>query len=69
MNKDVKVFNSWGREISFKAAEVLMDEDLREELHFKLAPCTEQEFFDAYVEAHEQKFGEEWTLAGPYVCY
>ena len=66
---DLKVFNSWGREIDFGVAEVLMDEELREELHFKLAPCTAQEFFDTYADIHEQKFGEVWTLESLNPCY
>ena len=40
-----------------------MDDDIREELHSQLAPCTEQEFFTAYEEAHEKKFRERWFLS------
>lgn len=40
----------------------LMDDDLREELHLELAPCTNQEFVDAYVKRHAEKFGEEFTV-------
>ena len=29
---------------------VYMDDDIREELHNKLAPCTNEEFLKAYVE-------------------
>lgn len=41
----------------------LMDDEIREELHSKLAPCTEQKFFTAYEDAHELKYGEEWELS------
>ena len=40
-----------------------MDDDIREELHDRMAgKCTEQEFLDAYVRAHEEKYGEEFDI-------
>ena len=65
----MKVMNSYGTEIEWNAALALMDDDLREELSADLAPCTEQEFFEAYEKAHEAKFGEEWELAKENPCY
>lgn len=50
-----------GLEVDFDAAVNLMDDEIREQLHSKLAPCSDQDFIDAYVEAHAQKFdGEEF---------
>ena len=63
------VKNSYGVEIEWNTAVNLMDDDLREELSSDLAPCTEQEFFEAYEKAHENKFGEEWELAKENPCY
>ena len=63
------VKNNYGTEIEWNAALALMDDDLREELNADLAPCTEQEFFEAYEKAHENKFGEEWELAKENPCY
>ena len=63
------VKNNYGTEIEWNAALALMDDDLREELNADLAPCTEQEFFDAYAKAHEAKFSEEWELAKGNPCY
>jgi hypothetical protein len=57
------VINSGGKILDFETAIVLMDDELCEELHIELAPCTEQEFFTAYEARHEQKFGEEWELS------
>lgn len=57
------VVNEYGVNVDYDVAVSLMDDEIREELHFQLAPCTEQEFFDAYVKAHFEKFGEEWELA------
>ena len=48
-----------GRTVDYAAAVELMDDDLREQLHMELAPCTNQEFFDAYVKAHAEKFNGE----------
>ena len=54
-----------GKQIDFDAAVELMDDDIREELHAKLAPCSDQAFLDAY-EAHHNaqtaKFGCEFIV-------
>ena len=61
MNKKFeKVINQYGKSLDVEAAINLMDDDLREQLHMELAPCTNQEFFDAYAKAHLEKFGEEF---------
>lgn len=39
-----------------------MDDEIREELHAEMAPCTDQEFFDAYLDRHYAKYGEEFTI-------
>jgi hypothetical protein len=57
------VHNQFGVKIDFAAAVILMDDDLREEIHQKLAPCSDQRFFNAYAKAHVQKFNELWELA------
>lgn len=54
------VTNSNGTRIDFDIAVQLMDDDLREQLHMELAPCSEQEFFEAYAKAHKDRFGETW---------
>ena len=59
----MKVINKNGAEINFDAAVPMMDDDIREDLHMELAPCTDQEFFTAYEKAHEERFGEEWELS------
>lgn len=60
----MKVVNRSGYTLDFPATVFMMDDDIRETLHCKLAPCTEQEFFTAYEAAHEEKFGEPWELSG-----
>ena len=47
-------------EVDYKAIEALMDDDIREELHAELAPCTSEEFLEAYKKAHFEKYGEEF---------
>ncbi len=49
--------------VDFDAATMLMDDELREKLHNEMAPCTDQEFMDAYAAAHEEKYGEEFQVA------
>ncbi|MDF2649395.1 MAG: hypothetical protein K0Q73_5200 [Paenibacillus sp.] len=50
-----------GKETDFEALVQLMDEEIREELHSKLAPCSEQEFAEAYMDAHREKYDEEYV--------
>lgn len=58
----MKVINQNGEEIDFEVAVSLMDDEIREDLNRELAPCTEQEFFKAYENAHEEKYGEEFQI-------
>lgn len=46
----------------FNAYVSLMDDEIREELHLKLAPCSKEEFLGKYRERHFEKFGEEFKL-------
>jgi hypothetical protein len=41
----------------------LMDAEIREGLHHRLAPCSDQEFLDAYAVAHREKFSEDFVVA------
>lgn len=57
-----KITDAKGHEIDSDIAAHLMDDDLREELHDREDWASEQAFFDAYVKAHEEKFGEPFTV-------
>ena len=49
--------------VEFDACVVLMDDEICEELNFEMAPCTEQEFLDAYVQRHAEKYdGEQFQI-------
>lgn len=49
--------------IYYDAAVEMMDDYLREELHREMVPCTNQEFYDAYVKAHAAKYnGEKFQI-------
>ena len=61
-NEMITVKNFYGVDFSFEVADMYMDDDLREELHAE-GFDTEQAFFDAYCEAHEERYGEGWELA------
>lgn len=63
------VINKNGTEINYEAVVGMMDDEIREELHLDLAPCTEQEFFTAYEKAHEEKYGEEWEMSKENPCW
>ena len=49
--------------VDFDACAILMDDNICEELNWEMAPCSEQEFLDAYVQRHAKKFnGEVFTI-------
>lgn len=48
--------------VDFDSCVSLMDDDIREQVHADLAPCTEQEFLDAYCERHAEKYGEQFQV-------
>lgn len=51
-----------GSMVDYEACVVFMDDDIREELHMKLAPCTDQEFLDAYIDEHFKKYGVDFVI-------
>ena len=51
-----------GEMVDFDVAVILMDDEIREAVHADLAPCTDQEFMDAYAKAHHEKYGEEFKV-------
>ena len=57
------VKNDYGVEVDYDAAVAMMDNDIREGLHRKMAPCSNQAFFDAYCAEHKKKFGEDFEFA------
>lgn len=65
MKEYSKVTNEYGYEMDFESAVNMMDADVREQVHRDIAPCTDQEFFDAYCKAHEEAFGEPFFLTEP----
>lgn len=50
-----------GNEYDMDAARNLMDDEICNQIHGTVD--TEQEFVDAYAEAHLEKFGEEWVMS------
>lgn len=40
-----------------------MDDDIRERTAWELAPCTEQEFINRYVELHYETYAEEFQVS------
>lgn len=56
------VINKNGTEVDFNASINMMDDEIREELH-SLGYGSEQDFFNAYETAHNEKFKKEWELS------
>lgn len=52
-----------GEMVNFDVAVNLMDDEIREEVHADLAPCSDQEFIDEYAKRHEEKFGKEFVIS------
>lgn len=69
MKNRITVINRNEIEIDFETSVNYMDDEIREQLAQEITPCTEQEFFTAYENAHEQKFGEEWELSKANPCW
>jgi len=39
-----------------------MDDELREQVHRELAPCTDAEFLTRYIKLHRERFNEEFDV-------
>jgi hypothetical protein len=48
--------------VDFDACVMLMDDELREEIHRDLAPCTDQEFLNEYVKRHQEKYNKDFQI-------
>ena len=46
----------------YEAAVTYMDDEIREDLHAELAPCTDEEFLEAYMERHLEKYEEDFQI-------
>lgn len=46
----------------YQAAVDLMDDDIREDLHYELAPCTDEKFLITYMERHYEKYGIDFVI-------
>ena len=59
----MKVFNQNGVKIEFDMALIFMDDEIREDIHARLSPCSEQKFFSAYEKEHRKKYGEDFIAS------
>lgn len=55
MNKELKL-KYWDATVN------MMDDEIREQVHAELAPCSNEEFLARYEELHLAKYGEEFTI-------
>lgn len=59
----IRVTNQNGKKVNFQQSIQYMDDETREEVHAKMAPCTAQKFFSEYEKTHKKNFGEIWELS------
>lgn len=45
--------------VDFDVLVEYMDDEIREDVHNRLSPCTEQEFTDEYEKLHRAKYGDD----------
>jgi len=57
-----KVVDEDGYEVNYEGAVALMDDEIREAVHFKLGSCSNQAFYNAYCEEHFKKYGEHFEV-------
>lgn len=50
-----------GRKYALEDIADYLDEELREQVHIELAPCSDQKFIDYYCKLHREKYGEDFT--------
>lgn len=46
----------------FETAVNLMDDDLREQVHTEMSPCSDRDFLTRYIELHKEKYNEDFTV-------
>lgn len=51
-----------GKEIEFEVVHNYMDEELCEEIHQDMTPCSEQDFTDEYIKRHKIKYNEDFEI-------
>lgn len=57
-----KVITQFDEEVYLDDVVSLMDEEIVEILHMRLAPCTDQLFLSEYEKEHYKKYNEYWVL-------
>jgi hypothetical protein len=60
IEKDYITYN--GHEYKLDDIDNLMDAEILEELHAEYSPCDAQFFFEKYLEAHYEKYNEEFII-------
>lgn len=46
----------------YDAAVALMDDEIREDVHRDMAPCSDLDFLTEYMKRHESKYGEPFSI-------
>ena len=59
--KDMRTVNFEGNKYDYEVIESYMNDEIRERLHSELAPCSDQEFFEKYIE-EDAEFMEQYAM-------
>nr|AHF24278.1 hypothetical protein [uncultured bacterium Contig1770] len=57
-----RVWTYQGQVLDMETVAHYMDRDLAEDLHFELAPCEPQDFYEEYCKRHKERFDEEFRI-------
>ena len=60
-NESVKILNNAQWDMGPIVA--LMDDEIREALHYEIAPCSDLFFVERYLEKHEKKYGAKFDFS------
>ena len=51
-----------GEMVNFDVVVNMMDDEIREEIHAVIAPCSHQTLIDEHTKRHEAKYGETFEV-------
>lgn len=61
-NTRIRVKDWNGNTVDFETATIMMDDEIREAIHFETPELAPQAFYDEYCQRHYDEFGEDFTI-------
>lgn len=63
MSKSRITVRDWNdNTLDYETAVMMMDDEIRESIHFETPELAPQAFYDEYCQRHYDKFGEDFTI-------